>query len=1140
MAEQPHPVREFHRSHNQIALLDVNVRGGAEYADIIRFLRNSRIGFAISENIHLVQAYIDDFWRTARVVDDTIEATVSGSSIVITETVIRAALRFGDLDYGSTCYMRQIRECGVRSFGYAASFDKKEISKGMFLGQWRFFFHVLMQCLSPRKSGTDTMSNDLVSGMIGLPYNQPYNFSLMIFQALKQQVGLKANDKRLMLLYPRFLCIIFRLLLPNLSFEGTLLAYGLSPMGNRIFKDCMNINKSTRTDARPVLTPLCGAILQDNYNPESDLKWLSIRDGLDHIFVGDTQEPVVVQRQVDLQQPPVVIPEPEPIQEPVISEQVTVTSLQAAVSVQVPVSTSSATEVAVETDDVILELDAALDACPSSRTVDKGKRPMEDAVVNKLLDDMPTEKEYLSAVLKELQNCIRPHESRSLELFRAKVASLGPSSEWGIRLAKWNEKASDPDSIVFSSSDDDDGDADRPRPVLDTVRASVPLRKFKRRRVTVSDLQSSSPMVASVSVTSSSAPSDSRGLLNVELSVAPPTLSSPLPFPSFVEATSVTTSVLPDTPIMSSPIPVVPLFESLSSQTGTSNVFALSGSSSLPVQPTSPIDLPDPETGRTRARTAVGKNPPSIRRKKVSSRPPVSPYSGSRPSRPQPSGSRPPAPRSAPVSASSPSGSGAKLNFQEFVRDQFQDVAKVMFQHKTQFSKLQSEIDFMKKRDADREQQMAHFFRLSKAQSIQLGKFIAQEASMSARQQTLFSTTDRLVGIVSDLVSLLAAQGESSSSDFQVQAQCKLDELKKIREDLDKDKDPNASKQGEQSRSTRAPEAATPAHVEGESSGAVTGGDKGPVEAVAEVILEPGELAEGTFEDWRTDDDLAGKFIFIETAKGKSIRYESLPVNSDILRSYVFGVEMPEEIFNPLRVPEEVSAAARRWFRVLPDDTQRKRYLSTKGEYSGQIRSWDFDEQHGLVMIKRTDGVQYFRPRAKDLQTLPARDLHHIAQLDLNNHTNVAIIRGLIPHLVAESRESKWKLFKPAVGKGVKYLNKFTGKEEWKVVYPPSSCLREIPMRKFDLNKFDKIGYWYLNGKTGEAVITEKNVAVDIAKILDPIWLANLREGHLKKLHRLPLKYNAEDRVLADQFIKVVQFCVKNKVWAGSVFSKRN
>ncbi|KAJ0681757.1 hypothetical protein HanPI659440_Chr16g0639671 [Helianthus annuus] len=672
MAEQPRPIREFHRNHNQIALLNVNVGGGAEYADIIRFLGNSRIGFAISENIHQVQAYIDDFWRTARTVDDTIEATVSGSSIVITEAVIRAALRFGDLDHGKTCYVRQIRERGVRSFGYAGSFDKKEIYKAMFLGQWRFFFHVLMQCLSPRKSGTDTMGNDLVSGMIGLTYNQPYNFSLMILQALKHQIGLKANDKRLMILYPRFLCLIFRHLLPNLSFEGTLPAYALAPMPSRIFTDCAKVNKSTRTDARPVPTPLCGVILQDNYNPEIDSKWLNIRDGIDQILVGDAQEPVAVQPQ------------------PVNSEPVVVASIQEAVPVQAPVSTSSATGVAVETDDVILELDAALEACPSSRTVDKGKRPTEEVIVDELIDDMPSEKQYLRLVMKELQNRLPPPERRKLELFRARVASLGPSSDWSIRLARWNDKTNDLDSIVYSSSSDDD-DEDRQRPVSDTVRVPVPFRAYKRQRVAVSHLQSSSPMVASVTVTSSSAPpSDSIGLLNMELSIAPPSLSSSLPFPSFVEATSVVTSSQPVTPIMSSPIPVVPLFESLASQTGTGNLFALSGSSSLPVQPSTLTNLPaSSESRQAGPKVAYGRNPPAVRPKKGSLRPPVTPSSGPRPSRTQSSGSRPPAPRSPTVSASRPSSSGKEQNFQVFVRGKFQEAAKVMVLHKNQISKQQ-------------------------------------------------------------------------------------------------------------------------------------------------------------------------------------------------------------------------------------------------------------------------------------------------------------------------------------------------------------------------------------------------------------------------------------------------------------------
>ncbi|KAJ0511496.1 hypothetical protein HanIR_Chr11g0552761 [Helianthus annuus] len=373
---------------------------------------------------------------------------------------------------------------------------------------------------------------------------------------------------------------------------------------------------------------------------------------------------------------------------------------------------------------------------------------------------MPSEKQYLLLVMKELQNRISPFEREKLELFRAKVASFGPSSDWSIHLASWNDRANDLDSIVFSSSSSDDDDEDRRRPDTDTVRVPVPLMTYKRQRVAVSDLQSTSPMVASVTFTSSSAPSDFRALLNMELSVALPSLSSSLPFISFVEATSMVTSPQPVTPIMSSPIPAIPLFGSLSSQMGTGNVFALSGSSSLQAL----------KTRQARPNVAFGPSPP-VRSKK------------------------------GPASSSStifrPSSSGQGQNFQEFVRGKFQDAAKVMVQHKNQISRQQKEIVFLKKRDAVRDQQMAQLFRLTKDQSVQLGKFITQDASTSARQQTLVSTTDRLLGIVTDLVSLLAAQGEISASNFQVQAKCKMDELKKIRDDLDKDKDPNAAKQGE-------------------------------------------------------------------------------------------------------------------------------------------------------------------------------------------------------------------------------------------------------------------------------------------------------------------------------------------------------
>ncbi|KAF5782344.1 hypothetical protein HanXRQr2_Chr11g0494771 [Helianthus annuus] len=88
---------------------------------------------------------------------------------------------------------------------------------------------------------------------------------------------------------------------------------------------------------------------------------------------------------------------------------------------------------------------------------------------------MLTEKQYLLLVMKDLQNRITPSEREKLELFRAKVASFGPSSDWSIRLASWNDRANDLDSIAFSSSSSDDEDEDRCRPDTDSVRVSAPL-----------------------------------------------------------------------------------------------------------------------------------------------------------------------------------------------------------------------------------------------------------------------------------------------------------------------------------------------------------------------------------------------------------------------------------------------------------------------------------------------------------------------------------------------------------------------------------------------------------------------------------------------------------------------------------------
>ncbi|KAJ0711512.1 hypothetical protein HanOQP8_Chr09g0324661 [Helianthus annuus] len=244
----------------------------------------------------LVITYIDDFWQSARSVDNTIEATINGNQIVITEDVIRAALWFGDLDHGRTCYSRTIRERAARAFGYVGQFPSKQLLKGMIIDQWRYFFHVLMQCLASRKAGIDGMGHSLLSGMIGLTFNQPFNFSLMILQSFQSQLGYRANDRQLQLLYPRFLTLIFRHILPNLPFGDHFPAYALTPMHKRIFKVCRNPKETVHATTLLVVHPLLGAMVQEvGYNLESDQTWINIRNGVAQLF--DANVDVVVPRQ---------------------------------------------------------------------------------------------------------------------------------------------------------------------------------------------------------------------------------------------------------------------------------------------------------------------------------------------------------------------------------------------------------------------------------------------------------------------------------------------------------------------------------------------------------------------------------------------------------------------------------------------------------------------------------------------------------------------------------------------------------------------------------------------------------------------------------------------------------------------------
>ncbi|KAJ0436056.1 hypothetical protein HanIR_Chr17g0900211 [Helianthus annuus] len=636
----------------------------------------------------------------------------------------------------------------------------------MIMGQWRYFFHVLMQCLAPRKAGMDGMGHNLLSGMIGLTFNQPFNFSLMILQSFQSQLGFRANDKRLQLLYPRFLTLIFRHLLPNLPFGDHLPAYALTPMHRHIFKDCRNPKETVHASVLPVDHPLLGAMVQEvGYNPESDQTWIDIRNGVTQLFDADVdgvvprQHAVVVQPQVDLQQPPPIM------DQPVIEKSVVGVRVVEDVSVSQPMDVvpysselvdlvtgdrvdmvleQTVTSISIsapislaETDPVIIALDAALETGSSTSMLDKGKGVVVESAKD-TVDNTLTRDEYLELVRKDMLNKISQSDKEKLDLFRASVASLGPSSGWGLRLASWNK---DLNNLLSDTAA--------------AVTCSLPARVYKRRKV--------------ISSSSSS----------IQPSCSLPVVTAAIPV--------VTAAVPVDSTRVASSIAALPL-----------NVQAC--------RRCHRIFFSSPQ---------VIQRPSGPRMIMLTSATGVASSSGGRPktafvSRP---------PTSAPRPRGTANGNGAQ-SFPEFVRQQFADVHSVMKEHRDLIQLHRREIAYWKWKDELKSKQITHLFSLTKEQGSQLRQLNRKDAVTSAKHENLVKATDQLHQIITDLVELLAAQGENST--LQVQAQCKIDELKKIRDDLDKDKDPEAARQGEQPRSSQSSETATIAQVEGESGSGAT------------------------------------------------------------------------------------------------------------------------------------------------------------------------------------------------------------------------------------------------------------------------------------------------------------------------------
>ncbi|GJR30848.1 hypothetical protein Tco_1107080 [Tanacetum coccineum] len=179
--------------------------GSAGFHQIIDFINRSHICYALTKKPEVCVSFIKQFWRTAAIVTEDngnvkIHATVDGHSLSITEGSIRRHLKLDDQDGLISLPTSEIF-AQLALMGYATDSDKLTFQKGAFSPQWRFLIHLILHCLSPKKTAWEQFSSNIAAAVICLATNRRFNFSRMIFDHMVSNI----SSPHKFLMYPRFI-----------------------------------------------------------------------------------------------------------------------------------------------------------------------------------------------------------------------------------------------------------------------------------------------------------------------------------------------------------------------------------------------------------------------------------------------------------------------------------------------------------------------------------------------------------------------------------------------------------------------------------------------------------------------------------------------------------------------------------------------------------------------------------------------------------------------------------------------------------------------------------------------------------------------------------------------------------------------
>ncbi|KAL8214093.1 hypothetical protein R6Q57_003542 [Mikania cordata] len=152
--------------------------------------------------------------------------------------------------------------------------------------------------------------------------------------------------------------------------------------------------------------------------------------------------------------------------------------------------------------------------------------------------------------------------------------------------------------------------------------------------------------------------------------------------------------------------------------------------------------------------------------------------------------------------------------------------------------------------------------------------------------------------------------------------------------------------------------------------------------------------------------------------------------------------------------------------------TTHTKVYRTKGyKAGGQILSWAYFHDLDCYVVKRENGIDYFK-HPHDFKTLLGFEVNQLARLKMLYNDGSGMLASFSRHIQYEYRK-RWVNFSLQQPKRY-YLPNIDGDtRKHKVIlkWLPPKVMKKIPLRKMNQHFLEGFRWWYYDGRTGEAVI---------------------------------------------------------------------